>query len=86
MLLGAVCLVMGAGSITFAGLDGYRLPGEKLYYQEEESALPEDLEEKHRANQAYLRQLCALARQRGVPVRFLTATTYELDPDNPGED
>ena len=85
VLLGAVALVMGAESIAFAGLDGYRLAGEKLYYQEEESAFPEDLEEKHRANQAYLRQLCALARQRGVPVRFLTKTTYEPDPDDPGE-
>ena len=86
VLLGAVALVMGAGSIAFAGLDGYHVPGEKLYYQEEESALAEDLEEKHRANETYLRQLCALAGQLGVPVRFLTKTTYVLDPVNPEDE
>ncbi len=78
VLLGAVALVMGAASIAFAGLDGYHLQGQKLYYQEEESNLDEDLTEKHNKNQTYLNELIQQSDKMGVQISFLTDTTYLL--------
>lgn len=78
ILMAAVALVMGAESITFAGVDGY-IEGARLFYDEEESIYSEDIMKKHLANQEYLQYLVCCAKKMGnISIDFLTPTTYDI--------
>lgn len=80
VLLGAVALVMGAGKLYFAGMDGYLAEGDSMFYREDESRNQEDILAKHKANQQYLDALLACAKKQGCQeVKSLTPTTYRLE-------